>query len=326
MATAKQMLALIKSHVQGDNERFYSLALQLAASEARLGHHAVAEELRNLLDQAKAAKKPRLVSRGPVSAPKTSVEFAGLMSVQYPATRLSQMILDSTLSERLRAIVYEQRQRAKLHEHGLHPRRKLLLVGPPGSGKTMTAAALAGELGLPLFSILLHSVITKFMGETAAKLRLVFDAMTETRGVYLFDEVDALGTKRTKENDVGEIRRILNSFLQFLEQDQGEALIIATTNHEELLDKALFRRFDAIFKYHLPTKELIIAAFQSRLSIFNTDEVDWQTVAEKGAGLSQADIVGAAEDAARNAILSRSSRIVRTSDLIEAIEGRKAIV
>jgi SpoVK/Ycf46/Vps4 family AAA+-type ATPase len=154
----------------------------------------------------------------------------------------------------------------------------------------------------------------------------VFDAMTETRGVYLFDEVDALGTKRTKENDAGEIRRILNSFLQFLEQDQGEALIIATMNHEELLDKAIFRRFDAIFKYHLPTRDLIISALQSRLGAFTTDEVHWQEVAEKGTGLSQADIVGAAEDAARNAILSRGTPIVRTSDLMDAIESRKSVV
>src|SRR5581483_4197615 len=320
MPTAKQMLALIKSHVHGDDERFYSLALQLAASEARLGHHAVAEELRILLDEAKAAKKPKIVSRGPIPVPRASGEFAGLMSVQYSTTRLSQMILDRALSDQLRAIVYEQRQRAKLHEHGLQPRRKLLLIGPPGSGKTMTATALSGELGLPLFSILLHTVITKFMGETAAKLRLVFDAMIETRGVYLFDEVDALGTKRTKENDVGEIRRILNSFLQFLEQDQSEALIIATTNHEELLDEALFRRFDATLKYHLPTKELIVSTLENRLSVFDTAQVNWQEVAEKGAGLSQAEVIRAAEDAARNAILSRGSPTIVTSDLLEAIE------
>src|SRR3954466_630705 len=102
MPTAKQMLALIKSHVQGDNERFYSLALQMAASEARLGHHAVAEELRTLLEEAKAANKPKLISRGPIPVPKTSGEFAGLMSVQYPTTRLSHMILDTLLSERLK--------------------------------------------------------------------------------------------------------------------------------------------------------------------------------------------------------------------------------
>jgi SpoVK/Ycf46/Vps4 family AAA+-type ATPase len=325
MPTAKQVLALIKSHVQGDSERFYSLALQLAASEARLGHHALANELKKLLDEATSAKKPKLVTRGPIPVTRTTGEFAGLMSVEYPATRLSNMILEQALGDRLRKIVHEQRQRAKLSEHGLQPRRKLLLVGPPGSGKTMTAAALAGELGLPLFSILLHGVITKFMGETAAKLKLVFDAMQETRGVYLFDEFDALGSKRSKDNDVGEARRILNSFLQFLEQDHGAALIIATTNHEELLDKALFRRFDAILKYHLPTKELIVTALKSRLSHFETAKVDWQSVANKGTGLSQAEVIRSAEDAARSAILSRGSPVIMTTDLLEAMESNKPV-
>jgi SpoVK/Ycf46/Vps4 family AAA+-type ATPase len=325
MPTAKQVLALIRSHVQGDSERFYSLALQLAASEARLGHHALAEELKKLLDEARAAKKPKLVTRGPIPVTRATGEFAGLMSVEYPTTRLSNMILEQSLGDQLQKVVHEQRQRAKLSEHGLHPRRKLLLVGPPGSGKTMTAAALAGELGLPLFSILLHGVITKFMGETAAKLKLVFDAMQETRGVYLFDEFDALGSKRSKDNDVGEARRILNSFLQFLEQDHGAALIIATTNHEELLDKALFRRFDAILKYHLPTKELIVTALKSRLSHFETTKVDWQCVANKGTGLSQAEVIRLAEDAARNAILSRGKPVIVTSDLLEAMESNKPV-
>src|SRR5205807_624363 len=114
----------------------------------------------------------------------------------------SNIVLTQSLCSQLRKILYEQRQRADLRQHGLEPRRKLLLVGPPGSGKTLTAAVLAGELGLPLFSVLLHGVITKFMGETAAKLRLVFDAMQEMRAVYLFDEIDALGAKRTSANDV----------------------------------------------------------------------------------------------------------------------------
>src|SRR5947209_7788832 len=225
MPSAQQLLALIKSHVRGDNERFYSLALQLAASEAKKGHSLVAEQLRELLDQAKSPR-PRVVeSHGPIPIPSVRADLASLISVTYPSTHLSHMVLRDDLHSQLSRIVYEQRQRGKLSSHGLTPRRKLLLMGPPGSGKTMTADALAGELGLPLLSVLLHGVITKFMGETAAKLRLVFDAMSEMRGVYLFDEIDAIGTKRTRDNDVGEARRILNSFLQFMEQDQSESLI-----------------------------------------------------------------------------------------------------
>ncbi len=165
------------------------------------------------------------------------------MSANYPKTRLNHLVLPVPTERQLARVVEEQRQRWKLREHGLFPRQKLLLVGPPGSGKTMTAAALAGELGLPLFSILLHGLITKFMGETAAKLRLVFDAIKQTRGVYLFDEFDAIGGHRGADNDVGEARRILNSFLQFLEEDDSELLIIAITNHPEAAGSGLISAF-----------------------------------------------------------------------------------
>jgi SpoVK/Ycf46/Vps4 family AAA+-type ATPase len=315
-------MALIKSHMRGDDERFYSLALQFAAAEARRGHAAVAEQLRELLQEAKSPS-PRVVQRhGPVALPSVRSDLASLMSVAYPTTRLSSMVLSEDLAAQLQRIVFEQRQRGKLNDHGLHPRRKLLLMGPPGSGKTMTAAALAGELGLPLFSVLLHGVITKFMGETAAKLRIVFDAMTELRGVYLFDEFDAIGAKRSKDNDVGEARRILNSFLQFLEQDRSQALIIATTNHEDLLDRALFRRFDAIIRYELPAPELIVFALKSRLREFATTDVYWTAAASAAAGLSQADVIGSAEDAARSAILDHGPQI-RTADLLSAIAQRR---
>ena len=135
------------------------------------------------------------------------------------------------LQGRLERVLFEQRQQEHLRGHGLQPRRKLLLIGPPGTGKTMTASALAGELKLPLLTVVLDGLITKFMGETAAKLRLVFEAMTATRGVYFFDEFDAIGARRVERQDVGEIRRVLNSFLQFLEQDESQGLIIAATNH-----------------------------------------------------------------------------------------------
>jgi SpoVK/Ycf46/Vps4 family AAA+-type ATPase len=162
------------------------------------------------------------------------------------------MVLGKPLLEGLQQVLKEQRHLSKLRGHGLHPRRKLLLVGPSGTGKTMTAAALAGELGIPLFVVRLDALITKFMGETAAKLRQVFDAVASTRGVYFFDEFDAIGSQRGMANDVGEIRRILNSFLLMIEQDDSSSVIVAATNHPDILDEALFRRFDDVVEYHLP--------------------------------------------------------------------------
>lgn len=322
MPSAQQIVALIKSHVRGDEERFYSLVLQLAAEEAKRGHAVVAEQLRELLEQAKSPRPRVVYSHGPVPVPSVRSDLATILSVHYPKTLLSNMVLDDDLKTRLSRIVHEQRQRGRLKSHGLNARRKLLLTGPPGTGKTMTASARAGELDLPLFSVLLHGILTKFMGEAAAKLRLIFDAMIEMRGVYLFDEIDALGAKRDSDNDVGEARRILNSFLQFLEQDHSDAIIVATTNHESLLDRALFRRFQAILKYQLPSAALTIEALQMRLQSFDVSDVDWQTTAIEARGLSHADIMAAAEDAARNAILDRGPKIL-DSDLHGAIAARR---
>jgi SpoVK/Ycf46/Vps4 family AAA+-type ATPase len=208
MATSAQLKALVKSYADGDDNRFYTYAMQIAAHEARAGHGKLAKELREIIDAAKQKKEKITLSQKTLPIVRPKGELSKLLSASYPKIRLSEMILDNEVSERLNRIIKEQRQIEILQSHGLTPRRKFLLLGPPGTGKTMTAAALAGELHLPLFVIRLDGVITKFMGETSAKLRLVFDAIKQHKGVYLFDEFDSIGTMRALINDVGEIRRI----------------------------------------------------------------------------------------------------------------------
>ena len=324
MATAEQLKALLKSYSEGDEERFYAVAMQVAAHSARQGHGKLAQEMRELIDAAKAkGGPPRRGERAPVPVVQPRGELAGLLSVSYPKTRLSDMVLEPKLHARLERILLEQRQREKLLVHGLTPRRKILLVGPPGTGKTLTARALAGELSQPLFAILLDGIITKYMGETAAKLRLVFDSLQRTRGVYLFDEFDALGSHRTSQNDVGEIRRVLNSFLQFLEQDESESLIIAATNHPELLDRALFRRFDDVLEYGLPDDDQAAQMLRSRLAMLDTQRIDWAHLVEAARGLSFAEIVRACEDAAKDAVLS-DREDVTTQGMLEALGARRA--
>ncbi len=163
-------------------------------------------------------------------------------------------MLSPGTKRKLDRVIREHKAIQVIRSSGLAPRRKLLLSGKPGTGKTLTASALAGELGLPLFVVRLDGLITKFMGETAAKLRLVFETLTQTRGVYLFDEFDSIGSARGLTNDVGEIRRVVNSFLQMVEQDHSDSLVIAATNHVGILDHALFRRFDDVIEYELPDK------------------------------------------------------------------------
>jgi SpoVK/Ycf46/Vps4 family AAA+-type ATPase len=319
MATADQIKALIKSHLQSDDDRFFAVAMQVAAHAARQGHGRVADEIRALVDQAKKDKQ-RAARPVPIATPRG--ELAALLSVSYPNTRLADMVIPEEVRARFDRILREQRGRQKLLSHGLQPRRKLLLVGPPGSGKTMTANALAGELRVPLYTLLFHGLITKFMGETAAKLRMVFDALAENRGIYLFDEFDAIGGRRSMGNDVGEIRRVLNSFLQFLEQDTSSSLIIAATNHPEALDHALFRRFDDVIEFDVPPEELVQCVLQNKLAAFEIDGIDWSQSVRAASGLSYADITRACEAAAKDTVLNDSLEI-STDELVGALAERR---
>ncbi len=148
MATAEQLKALIRSHADGDDERFFSIAMQVAAHAARTGHTKLAQEVRDLVDAAKQGGGPSTgVSKlkpTPVVQPRG--ELSGLLSVAYPKAKLAEMALDARLRAKLERVLREQRERDRLRAHGLEPQRKLLLIGPPGTGKTLTASMLAGEL------------------------------------------------------------------------------------------------------------------------------------------------------------------------------------
>ncbi|MFV0306711.1 MAG: AAA family ATPase [Desertimonas sp.] len=322
MATADQVKALVRSHAAGDESRFYSVALQVAARAARSGQNKFAQELRELIDEAKsdAGKPGRSLRPVPVTQPRG--ELAGLLAVSYPDLRMSDLTVEPSVRARLERVLTEQRQAERLREHGFRPMHRLLLVGSPGTGKTMTAGVLAGELRLPLFLIRLEVLITKFMGETAAKLRMVFDAVEATRGVYLFDEVDALAGDRSSANDVGEIRRVLNSFLQFLDADDSTSLIIAASNHPQLLDRAVFRRFDAVVEYPLPTPAIARDVIKQRLSALGTKGVVWKRVDEVAAGLSHAELTLACEHAAKEALLLGLDRVT-TGMLVSALRERR---
>jgi SpoVK/Ycf46/Vps4 family AAA+-type ATPase len=323
MATAEQLKALLRSYVEGDGEQFLTVSMQVAAHAARKGQTRLAQQLRELIDEAKRqASQPAVRPTVPIA--RQVGELADLIHASYPKTRLGDMILAEPARRSLDRVLTEYRQQDKLRIHGMSSRRKLLMIGPPGSGKTMTAAALAGELKLPLLGARLDGLITKLMGETAAKLRQVFDAMTATRGVYLFDEFDAIGGDRGRGNDVGEMRRVLNSFLQFLEADDSDSLILAATNHQEILDPALFRRFDDVIRYGLPEPEQIEQLIQNRLNSFDLRCVEWDAVRQAATGLSYAEVTRASTEAAKAAVLEDRNEIT-TPELLGTLLERSSI-
>nr|WP_225954520.1 ATP-binding protein [Kibdelosporangium phytohabitans] len=194
----------------------------------------------------------------------------------------------------------------RLIEHGLAPRRRLLLHGPPGCGKTMAAHALAGELALPLARVRLEVLFSRYLGETAATLTDIFDHISRVRAVYLFDEFDALGKHRGDEFDVGEAKRVVGTFLQLLDADDSDSLIVAATNLGGALDHALLRRFDDVLEFPPPTEESIAVLLRRLLRSVPVDDDAVRRLARLARGLSFADVRVAVDSARKAAILSDS--------------------
>ena len=305
MATAEHIENLIKAHYDRDDEKFKTVVLQIAAYEARHNHAAWARELKTLADKSIAKAN---ILRPNIQNP--------MLSVTMPSDRLSDLVVSDEILERIERILNEYRNKNKLRSYGLSNRRKILIEGNPGTGKTYTASVIASELNLPLYTVQMDKVVTKFMGETSAKLRQIFDSISMSTGVYLFDEFDAIGADRNLDNEVGEARRILNSFLQFIEQDDSDSIIIAATNNQKMLDQALFRRFDDVLHYSLPTKKEIRKLFEIQIAPFDGDFVPTDRLVSQAETLSQAEIIRVCEDAIKRSILSD---LVITEDTLLAL-------
>ena len=314
MATEEHVKLLIQAHY--DNEdRFRTVVLQFAAYEANKGNNALAREIRGIVDAAKSKR------RGVVQL---NTGFVELISSTLHEHTLSELVVTSEIGQRIQRILKEYRQRDKLKKHGLNNRRKILLAGPPGTGKTMTVSVLASELNLPLYTIKIDKMITKYMGETSVKLRQIFDSINECEGVYLFDEFDSIGSERSMDNDVGEIRRVLNSFLQLIEQGTSESIIVAATNNHRLLDQALFRRFDDIIYYNLPNESEIERLIINRLGEFASKYISYTNIIKKCNTLSHAEISKACDDSIKETILN-DNKFVDENLLNKMIEERLTV-
>ncbi|MHC2273671.1 SpoVK/Ycf46/Vps4 family AAA+-type ATPase [Bradyrhizobium diazoefficiens] len=325
--STKHLLALLNSHIDGDLEQFLSIALQVAAQEARQGRTEEADKLKRLVQKARDQQRSGRPAGGqtPIPLARPRGELQGLVESAYPKITLTSMVLSDDVRERLTRVVRQQQQRAMLRDHGQAPTTHMLFVGPPGTGKTMTASALAGELHLPLFTVRLEALFSRFFGETAGKLRLLFDQIAQTRGVYLLDEFDAIGSRRGDPNDVGEIRRVLNSVLAFMEEPNStDSLVLAATNHAGILDEALARRFDEVIEYTLPGRAAARAILERRLGNFKPSMRSWSSVEHVLDGLSQGELVRAADAVVKDAILEGASRVSQDA-LDRALQNRQTL-
>lgn len=322
MATGTQIKALLQSHGTGDDQRFYAIALQVAAAEARQGHESLAGEIKRLVDLAKQRKVQPKPDPALFHIAHPQGEAAELLELVEPGWKVGDLILPDILKGRVHRILEEQQNLTRLKEHNLRPRQRLLFTGPPGCGKTMTAAALAGDLSLPLFVVRLDSLITRYLGDSLSKLRLIFDTANRTRAIYLFDEFDSIGYTRDFTGDVGEMRRLLNSFLTFVEKLTSNSLIIAATNHGSRLDKALYRRFDDLIEFGLPDDSHIWETIVTRLNGLPSQKLSKPKVLSAAKGLSFAEITRACEEASKEMLL-RSQNSITTDMLVAALTERR---
>jgi SpoVK/Ycf46/Vps4 family AAA+-type ATPase len=319
MANAEYLTELVRAHYSGDARRFSNLLNQVIAAESRAGHSRLAERLRELRIEGRrpdASAKATPLARAPRN-------LEQILSVGYSETKLADLVLAPEARTSLERYVIEQRKAQALADHGLKPRRRLLLHGPPGCGKTMTAQALAGELKLPLIRVRLEMVFSKYLGETASTLSDVFAEALRMRGVYLFDEFDALGRTRLDDNEVGEIKRVVTTFLQLLDADDSDSLLVAATNTGHTLDTALFRRFDDVLELPEPTEVQRRELLSRLLRAWRMKPAD-NTVADT-VGLSFADIRAAVEDAHKDAILGDQPRPSQVSIATRLAERRSRV-
>ena len=295
MATADQILSLIRNHINNDDAQFRKVALQISAVEARSGHDIIARTIQELLRQ-------KNTSLGTVRLVSKNKEVDDLLLQLDTYDDINSLILSSSVEEKLERIIKEYLKKDTLRKYGLVNRRKLLLYGASGTGKTMTASVLAKEFNLPFFVVRTEKVVTKFMGETGQKLGRIFDFISEVPAVYLFDEFDAIGSQRGMDNEVGEQRRILNTFLQLLERDNSDSFIIAATNSIESIDKAMFRRFDDVIEYHLPDREQRLALLHEYL--YAAKDLDFALAESLFEGMSHAEIKMLCSDIFKESLLN----------------------
>jgi len=300
------MFTAVSRHPSEDARK---VCTSIVADERKKGHQRLANELEGILAKSTASAKPA----GLQSLPETSQKRAHPMVLDVPPERLRHhMVLPALVERRFQRIEREFAASNRLKLHGLRPKNRILLHGPPGCGKTLGAERLAWNTGLTLRRVRFETLISSYYGETAANLHKVFADVDDYPCALFLDECDTIATSRGARNDVGEVSRVVNTLLQLLEEYEGPGLVIAATNLTTQLDRALFRRFDEVIEVPLPEVGEIAALLEITLSAIETDKnLPWQDLAHALDGHSCSEVVRVAENAAKHCILEGRKGVKR---------------
>ena len=319
VANGELLRRLIRSGAEGDLDAFRGVAKQVIAEEREKQHHLLANDLEMILygrSQAPASPALRKLAE---AVPQDRERGIPLVSVREPVRGLEDVVLSPDNLTLVKGILREHNRVEVLKAHGLRPSDRVLFCGPPGCGKTLTAEAIAGELGRPFAVVRTDSVVSSFLGETAANLRRVFDFAASFPMVTLFDEFDALGKEREDASEHGELRRVVNAVLQMLDAYEGRSLIIAATNHEGMLDTAIWRRFEEVLLLKPPTAVQLCRLLTVKLRGVHRD-FDVKTVAERGwfSEVTHADVERVVRRAVKEMVLQDGEPCLRLEHLESA--------
>ena len=290
MATGKLLRQLIKSGLEGNQEAFRAASEQVIQDERQKQHHLLANDLERLL-YGRPKELTRSAARPLEKTPVDRERNLPLVDLREPVRRLEDVVLSDETRFAVEEVLKEHHHDERLGSYGLRPADRLLFYGPPGCGKTLTAEVIASELGLPLAIVRIDAVVSSYLGETAVNLRKVFDFAAANTAVVLFDEFDALAKERADESEHGELRRVVNAVLQMMDAYSGRSVLIAATNHEGMLDLAVWRRFEEVLVFEPPNLEQLQRLLLLKLrGVRREFEVEDASVKGLFKGMTHADV------------------------------------
>jgi SpoVK/Ycf46/Vps4 family AAA+-type ATPase len=329
---AELLKRLFRAIASSDPEAIDKLTYLVIEEERQKGHTLLADQLENI--KKKSQKEKPASNSKPVSPVSenlqalselpTSKRFNLPLVTVIPREKLRHhMVLPEVVEKRFQRIEREYAARDRLAHHGLRYRQKILLYGLPGCGKTLGAERLAWNTGLPLLKVRFDAMVSSFLGETANNLRLVFDKASAEPCLLFLDECDSIAKSREDTQEVGEIKRVVNTFLQILDEyESSSGLLVAATNLNKSLDTALWRRFDDLIEVPKPGEQELEFILKQTLSGIEVGSINWSLIIKQMNGFSADQAVRAAQDAAKRAILEREELVIQ-EHLAEAIEEIK---
>lgn len=319
MASGKVLRQLITAGANGDIESFRKVTEAVIQDERQKQHHLLANDLEKIL-YGEHLKSEKSLDRNILPLPPADKERGlSLLDIRHPQRSLEQIIVNKDTHLAIEELIEENRRADLLHSYGMKPSKKVIFFGPPGCGKTLAAEVIAFELDLPLAVVRLDVIVSSLLGETAANLRRVFDFISKNSLVVLFDEFDAIGKERSDSSEHGELRRLVNAVLQMMDAYQGKSIILAATNHQQILDTAIWRRFDEAIEFPIPESNLVAEILALKLrGVRRQFEVEEKEILNLFVNKSGADIERVIRRAIKRMIL-KGQEFLTTKDLKNAL-------